>query len=442
MYMVWPKEIKKWNDFKHLKCTILHGKDKDRNLKRGDADIYLMNPEGLRWLFRALGPKPERWPFDILGIDESSKFKHTKTQRFKELKDQLPKFRRRYILTGSPAPNGLEDLFGQVYCLDLGRALGRYITHYRDEFFDAGGYGGYSYYLKQGAEQQIYKRIAPLVLRMDEKDYLDLPPLIKSNHYVQLPDEAQKIYNELETDFKISLEYGEVRAANAATATIKLRQVANGGVYHDAVPGERRTSAALHDAKTEILLDLLDELEGQPTFVTYEFKHELDRIRKALKPQFGDVPYIGGGVSDKRALEIEEEWNAGQLPVVIVNPQSAAHGLNMQKAGRAIIWYALTWDLELHDQMIKRIHRQGQTKRVFIHYVIARGTVDEALMSALQRKTRTQKGLLDALRLYYLPGGGKGLPHPPPAGAGLASRGGAGQAGAPPSRGRRGRASS
>lgn len=404
MYLVWPKEAVKWKDFNHLKLTILHGKHKERNL-RSKADVYLINPEGLRWLFRTLGSNPDRWPFDLLGVDESSRFKNTKTQRFKELRAHLTSFRRRYILTGSPAPNGLQDLFGQILILDLGKALGRYITHYRNEFFNSGGYGGYTYYLKEGADEEIYQRIAPLVLRMDEKDYLDLPPLvIAPPHYVELPAEARRMYDHLEEHFKLNLVNGTVKASNAATATVKLRQLANGGIYHDKVPGTTRLTTQIHHEKDEVLVELLEELEGQPTLVAYEFDHDLIRIKTALKTAgFGDVPHVGGGVSDKRAFEIEEEWNAGQLPVLIGHPQSISHGLNLQGTGRALIWYALTWNLEDHDQFIKRIHRQGQTKRVFVHYLVARNTIDEAMMLALKRKTKTQRALLDALRAYYLP---------------------------------------
>jgi len=403
VYLVWPDELRKWREFTHLKFEILHGSDKDRALKR-KADVYLINPEGLRWLFRVLGPDHSRWPFDILVIDESSKFKNTRTERFKNLRDQLPRFRRRYTLTGTPAPNGLLDLFGQIYCLDLGRSLGRYVTHYRMEFFQQTGFGGYDWVLRPGSEQEIYARIAPLVLRMDEKDYLEMPPLVEANHFVELPKDARRVYDEVESKFLTELDSGSITVQSAATATIKLQQIANGGAYLDSQPGRHRAAAHLHDAKTECLLDLLEELEGQPTLVAYAFEHDLQRLRPALKKAgFGDVPHLGGGVSPRDAQSIVDRWNDGQLPVLLGHPQSVAHGLNLQKAGRAVIWYALTWDLELYEQFVRRVYRQGQTGRVIVHRILARKTVDEAILGALQRKTRGQRALLDALRAYYLP---------------------------------------
>lgn len=405
VYLVWPAELEKWADFGHLRFEILHGPDKTRALKR-DAHIYLINYEGLRWLFTQLGSNPESWPFDILILDESSKVKNTRTQRFKNLREHLPQFRRRYILTGSPAPNGLIDLFGQIYCLDLGRALGRYVTHYRTSFFLPTGYGGYTWVPAPGADKKIQKAIAPLVLRMDEKDYLDLPPLIEANHFVELPKSAREVYDKVEEEFLIELESGSITVQSAATATIKLQQIANGGAYLDSKPGRYRETAHLHDAKTECLIDLLEELEKQPTLVAYAFEHDLQRLRPALrKAGFGDVPHLGGGVSPREAQRTVDRWNAGELPVLLGHPQSVAHGLNLQQTGRAVIWYALTWDLEQTDQFLRRIYRQGQTGRVFLHRIIARKTVDEAILAALGRKDRTQRALLDALRAYYRPRG-------------------------------------
>jgi SNF2 family DNA or RNA helicase len=403
-YLVWPEEIKKWADFNHLRTAILHGSRKEEAL-RSRADLYLINPEGLRWLFQKVGTlRSDAWPFDVLVVDESTKFKHTNTQRFKELRAPLAKFRRRYILTGTPAPNGLMDLFGQIYLLDLGHALGQYITHYRMKYFNAGGFGGYEWFLKKGADKLIYDRIAPLVLRMDQKDYLELPPLIETDHWVELPPEALRVYSDLEVKFIAELNSGKVKAATAGAAVTKLRQVANGGVYLDEVVNGKRRSEHLHDAKTDMLVELLEELSGQPTLVAYEFEHDLDRIKLALKREgFGDVPHLGGGVSAARAKAIADDWNAGKLPVLLGHPQSIAHGLNLQKTGRAVIWYSLTWDLELYDQFVRRIWRQGQTSRVFVHRILARDTVDVAVLAAIGAKAKVQGALLDALRKYYPP---------------------------------------
>ena len=408
VHEVWPEEINTWEDFHTTTYAILHGPKKEQAL-RSDADVYLINPEGLQWLMTSLRGKP--WPFDVLVLDESTRFKHTRTQRFKLLKPVLPKFGRRYILTGSPAPNGLMDLFGQMYVVDLGRSLGQYITHYRTKYFQQTGYGGYTWALQPDAEQAIYDAIAPYVLRMSQEEYLHLPPLVNANHYVTLPKEARKQYDQLESTFMLTLAEGKVNSANAAVVGGKLRQVANGGIYldqDDDAPDAARRAAHLHDAKTETLIELLNELNGQPTLVAYEFWHDLERLQAGLKRAgYGDVPYIGGGVSTAAFKRIKEDWNAGALPVLLAQPQSVAHGLNLQKTGRAIIWYGLTWNLEDYFQFIRRIWRRGVADRVVNHHILARGTTDEAVLAALGAKYRTEKALLDALREY---GRGKGRP--------------------------------
>lgn len=402
-YLVWPAEVQKWADFAHLKVAILHGPKKEEAL-RSRADIYVINPEGLRWLFLKIGLGRDNWPFDVLVVDESTKFKHTNTQRFKELREPLRRFRRRYILTGTPAPNGLMDLFGQIYLLDLGNALGQYITHFRTKFFNSGGYGGYEWFLKAGADKEIYDRIAPLVLRMDQKDYLELPPLIEVDHWVDLPAPAMRVYVDLETRFVADLESGKIKAATAGAATTKLRQIANGGIYLDEVVNGKRRAEHLHATKTDALIELLEKLSGQPTLVAYEFEHDLARIKNDLKREgFGDVPHLGGGVPMRTAMRVAEDWNAGKLPVLLGQPQSIAHGLNLQKTGRAVIWYSLTWDLELYDQFVRRVWRQGQTSRVFVYRILARKTIDEAVLAAIRAKTKTQGALLNALRSYYKP---------------------------------------
>lgn len=401
-YLVWPREVEKWRDFAHLRVSVLHGPGKDAALRRR-ADVYVINPEGLEWLFEALPPHKDNWPFDVLVLDESTKFKNTQTVRFKVLRAQLSKFRRRYILTGTPAPNGLIDLFGQVYVLDLGRSLGQYVTHYRNAYFDRTGFGGYTYRPRPDAERRIYDAVAPYVLRMDRKDYLKLPPLITANTYVELPPKARKAYDRFESDFLLELGRGrKVTAVNAAVLGGKLRQLANGGIYLDERPSEAaRRVQEFHDTKSDALIELLGELNGQPTLIAYEFLHDAQRIQRALKRAgYGDVPRVGGGVSMKRTLEIAREWDAGGLAAIVAQPQSVAHGLNLQKTGRAVIWYSLMWDLELYDQFIQRVWRQGVADRVFLHHLVATRTVDEGVLAGLRGKDRTQRALLDALRAY------------------------------------------
>lgn len=389
-YLVWPKEIKKWKDFNHLTYTILHGKDKDKNLEK-DVDIYLINPEGLPWLtkknFKKLG-------FSILGVDESTKFKSTNTIRFKLIKSILPFFDRRYIMTGTPAPKGLGDLFGQIYIVDEGRSLGRYISHFRNKYFYRSGFGGYDWKLQEGAEERIQEAIKPVTIHLSAEDHLDLPKLITNRVEIELESEARRYYDEMEKElFTLIGKEGEVAAASAAVATMKCRQIANGGVYD-----ENGNTIFIHDQKSEATFDLVEEIGGTPTLIAYEFKHDLERLFKA----FGkNTPFIGGGVNERTTLEIEEKWNAGKIPVLFGNPASMAHGLNFQNAGNHIIWHSLTYNYEYYYQFIRRILRQGSKhKNVFNHLIIATDTVDEAMFFSLIHKHNTQKNLLEGLKAY------------------------------------------
>lgn len=390
VYSVWPKEIEKWTDFNGLSYEILHGKDKEKAYGR-DADIYLINPEGLSWLF---GHKDfKKRGFDLLGIDESSKFKSTSSQRFKILKNQLSYFARRYILTGTPTPNGYMDLFGQIYILDEGASLGRYITHYRNRFFYPSGFQGYDWKLQQGAEKQIQDAIRPLALRMDAADYLELPELIVNDIYVDLPPDARAAYKEMEDELVAAIEGNDIVAVSAAVASAKCCQIANGGIYD-----ENKKSYHIHNLKAEAVADLVDELGGSPALVAYEYAHDLERLRSLLGK---DVPFIGGGVTPKRSSQLEAEWNRGELPVLLGQPASIAHGLNLQQAGNHVVWHSLTWNFEYYDQFNRRVFRQGNThKRVFIHRIIARDTVDEIKIQAMNNKFRGQKDLFDALNTF------------------------------------------
>ena len=387
-YSVWPAEAKKWDHTAHLKVSVLHGPDKAKRLAEG-ADIFVINPEGLDWLSRTMTN------FDgfMLVVDESTRFKHAQTQRFKTLKPLLQKFSRRYILTGSPAPNGLLDLFGQIFILDLGNALGRFITHYRSQFFDSTGYQGYVWLPRPGSEEAIYAKLKPLVLRMAGEDYLDLPPLINNTVEVELPDAAMRQYEMMEDQLLTAVNDDVITAANAAAATGKCRQIANGGIYHEG--GEKWSH--VHEAKLDAVEEIIEELGGKPCLVAYEYKHDLDRLRK----RFGaDVPYIGGGVSAGRFREIEAAWNAGTIPILLAQPQSVAHGLNLQGTGAAVIWHSLTWDLEVYEQFVRRVWRQGQKERVVVHHIVAKGTIDEVIMKMLTKKDKTQRALLDALKTH------------------------------------------
>lgn len=395
----WPNEVAKWEEFKDLKISVLHGADKrwDEVFK---ADINVINPEGLPWLFSGITGD---WPWDILCVDESTRFKHTKTQRFRVLKPKLEKFARRYILTGTPAPNGLLDLFGQVFILDLGHALGPFITAYRETYFKPTGFGGYTWVPKEDTPSKIYKKLAPLVLRMEAADYLKLPPLIFNKVEVELPEEAMRVYREMEAFLISEIKGNKVIADNAAAASIKCRQIANGGIYGTAtreVDGRHvhdRVALHIHDAKTEATSDIIEELQGTPALVAYEFDHDLTRLREKL----GDVPHIGGGVGVRRFREIEAEWNRGNIPILLAQPQSVAHGLNLQDTHAHVIRHSLVWDLEADAQFIQRVWRQGQKEKVTVHSIVAKDTIDEVIMSVLKGKDRTQKALLDALKGKY-----------------------------------------
>lgn len=397
-YSTWPDEVQKWSDFCHLKVVVLHGDDKDKKLAwaRQHADIMVINPEGLQWLCRH---KMADLGLGMLVVDESTRFKHTNTMRFKYLKDLLNQFKRRYILTGSPAPNGLLDLFGQIYILDGGNALGKFVSHYRMQHFmnpvSGSQFDKYKWLLKPGAEQEIYKKLRPLVLRASAADYLELPELIYNRVNVILPPDAQKQYDRMEELLIAELGSGDiVTAANAAAATNKCRQIANGGIYHE--DGEKFSN--IHDAKTDAVEDLIEELQGKPALVAYEYRHDLDRLRGRLG---ADVPFIGGGVAPSRFRQIEAAWNAGELPILLAQPQSVAHGLNLQGTGAAVINMAQTWDLEVREQFIRRVWRQGQKERVVVHDIVAKHTIDEVIVKMIQQKDKTQRALLAALKTHF-----------------------------------------
>jgi len=408
--MVWPAEQKKWTEFGDLDVVLLHGPRKDK-LVAEKHDVYVVNYEGLAWLtgkkhLRAL--LKNKW-VDTLVFDELSKMKHTRTARFKTIAPWLPKFRRRWGLTGSPAANGLMNLFGEVQALDLGAAFGPYITYFRARYFLP--VGDYDWRIQPGAEQLIYDRIKPLALRMDASDYLQLPKLLPPTVIkYDLPSAARKMYDELEEELVTLLMSGErLTAPTASVVRGKLRQIAGGAVLrneYDPITGIKlRTKGdewvLVHDEKLDALEALVDELEGTQLLVGYEYIHDLERLLK----RFGkDTPYIGGGVSLKKALEIEAAWNAGEIPLLFGQPQSVGHGLNFQGShAHHVAWFTLTDDYELYDQFIKRLLRSGnKASRLFVYHFIARNTTEEAVAANLRRKAKGQQGLFDAINEYLV----------------------------------------
>jgi len=391
-YAVWPVEVEKWDNFKNLTISVLHGPHKDKIL-HDKSIIHVINFEGLQWLSATLRRLNIKLPYDMLVVDEISYLKNTRTQRFKSLNPMLDHFKRRFGLTGSPAPNGLMDIFGPQLVVDRGATFGRYITHYRANYFYPTGYGGYTWALQTDAEQKIYDALSGKVLRMAAKDYLDLPELIINKVYIELPPDARKTYNELEKKLLTDIELGQVTAATAAVAIGKCQQIANGAVYLD---GEERTVQHVHDAKLEAVQDIVEELSGQPCLIGYHFKHDLERLKKV----YPDAPVIGSGVSGDQLTGIINKWNLGLTPVLLAHPQSAGHGLNLQGAGHAVIWFSNTWSLEIYEQFVRRLWRQGQRNNIIVHQMIARKTVDEAIIKAIETKDKTQQSLLNAIKEY------------------------------------------
>jgi SNF2 family DNA or RNA helicase len=392
-HRVWPNEIAKWDLFKDLTYTVLHGSDKAERLKE-NVDFYIINPEGLKWLEQQRGWK---WP-DMLVVDESSRFKNTRTVRFKVVKPHLPNFHRRVILTGTPIPNGLLDLFGQLYILDLGERLGRFITHYRNKYFVPTGFMGYNWTPMPEAESIIHDKIGDICMRLEAADYLKMPKKIVTNIELELPATARKVYKKLENEFIVQLDGQDVAAFNAATLSTKLRQVGNGAVYsltREERGGSKYKYVKVHDEKMDALESLIEEI-GQPVIIAYEFKHDLARILE----KYPDAGVIGKGATKKQVAASLDKWDRGELDKLVVYPGSAGHGLNLQHGGHHLIWFGLTWNLEYYEQLTGRLFRQGQKNTVMVYHLVIKDSLDQAVLAALKGKSKTQKALLDAVKRW------------------------------------------
>lgn len=411
-YSVWPREIRKWSNFKGLTHTILHEDTKGYSLWGKRKDIYLINPEGLEWLHRELlkGLKAgKECPFDTLWIDESTKFKTYDSNRFKYITDMLPLFKRRHIMTGTPAPKGLLDLWSQIYILDEGKTLGTNYHQFRRTHFETKDWNKYAWKIKDFADDVIHRLVSPIVLEMAAEDYLDIPKLSYNDIKVQLPTKAMKYYKQMEKEFFITIDDMEASAEAAAQVSMKCHQIANGNVYEDIPEGltedeeklfkKTRKVIPVHKAKLEALQDLIDELNGKPLLIAYEFKHDLTAIRSILGK---DVPHIGSGVSYDKGKELEDQWNAGELDFLVCYASSVAHGLNFQEGGHDVCWYNLPWSLEDYIQFIKRLHRQGVVSEVRCHHLIAENTIDEAILLRLGEHAEEQQDLRDAIKKYRL----------------------------------------
>lgn len=378
----WPDEIKKWDHLKHLNFSVVIGSEKERlDALRKSAHIYLINRENVDWLITKSGVP---WKFDMVVIDELSSFKSYQAKRFKSLLKVRPKIKRIVGLTGTPSSNGLMDLWAEFRLLDMGERLGRYITYYRQNFFVPDKRNQqmiFSYKTKDGAENKIYSLISDITISMKSKDFLKMPECVMNEVVVSLSDKEQKLYDSLKYDMVLSLEENEIDAINAAALSNKLLQMSNGAVYND-----DKESLHIHDRKLDALEDLIEGKNGKPVLVAYWFKHDLEKIKDRF-----DVREI------KSAKDISD-WNKGKIPVALIHPASAGHGLNLQAGGSTLIWFGLTWSLELYQQTNARLYRQGQDSTVVIHHILTKGTIDEDVMKALKAKEKIQDALIDSVK--------------------------------------------
>ena len=414
MYNSWggdEGQIESWREFNGLTWTILHGRDKEENWQL-DSDIFLINPEGLDWFFdvrwvvensKGVAKKKKKklhmdyrrlkdWGRVMLVVDESTKFKAHDNNRSKVLQAALHKFTRRYILTGTPDPNGLIDLFGQIYILDEGDALGRYITHYRNKYFYPSGWGGFSWAPQPDALQRITERISPLVLRMEAKDYLKLPELIETKHVFDLPPDVRAIYKEMEDNLVIELEGEDLISANQAVGQGRCRQITAGGIYKTDALGER-TTHVLHEEKVDVAEALIEELNGAPLLVFYEFEFE----RTMYEERFDKICKTVGKSPAKDQATVSA-FNRGEIKMLLIQ-QAPAMGLNLQKSCAHVFFTSQTWKADDHRQCIDRVRRQGNPNlKVFAHYAVARKTVDEVVYDRVVLKHENSANFAEALK--------------------------------------------
>lgn len=378
----WPSEINKWNHLKGLTCSVVVGSETERKeALRRKADIYIINRENVEWLVSKSGFP---FGFDMVVIDELSSFKSAAAKRFKSLLKVRSKVKRIVGLTGTPSSNGLMDLWAEFRLLDRGERLGRYITHYRNAFFVPDKRNQqmiFSYKPRPGAEDAIYRLISDITISMKSSDFLNLPPCMMNEVEVKLSDQERSTYDAFRKDLVVSLKDTEIDAANVAALSGKLLQMANGAIYN-----EDKVVISIHDRKLDALEDLIEGANGKPVLVAYWYKHDLERIKKRFK------------VREIKTSKDINEWNDGCIPVAVIHPASAGHGLNLQAGGSTLIWFGLTWSLELYQQTNARLWRQGQRDTVVIHHIITKDTIDEDVMRVLRMKAKTQDDLIQAVK--------------------------------------------
>lgn len=379
----WLAEIEKWEHLKNLRYSVVVGTAQERiSALHVPADIYIINRENIQWLVEESGLP---FDFDMAVIDELSSFKNHLSKRFRAFMKVRPKLKRIVGLTGTPAGNGLMDLFAEFKLLDMGERLGRLIGQYRNAYFQPDKRNGmviYSYKPLPNAERQIYDKISDITISMKAADHLKMAELISAEYTIQLSEKEKEKYDHLKKDLILSTEDNEVTAANAASLSNKLSQMANGAVYSD-----DESVIQVHDRKLDALEDIIESMNGKPLLVAYWFKHDLERIKKRF-----DVREI-------KSSEDISDWNSGKIPVALIHPASAGHGLNLQSGGSTLVWFGLTWSLELYQQTNARLWRQGQTAdTVVIQHIIAKGTIDEQIIKALKTKDTTQAALITAVK--------------------------------------------
>ncbi|MEG2936152.1 MAG: DEAD/DEAH box helicase [Clostridium sp.] len=376
----WSRECKKWDHLQGIKISKVLGTEAERRKALlAKADIYVINRENIEWLCNNYD-----FDFDMVVIDELSSFKSPTSKRFKALRKVRPKIKRMVGLTGTPAPNSLMDLWSEINLLDMGERLGRYVRSFRDMYFLPDRRCGqviYSYRLKEGAEEKIHKKISDICVSMKACDYLNMPDKIQNIVEVEMSLKEKKLYNNLEKEMFIPFGNGNIDAVNAAALSNKLLQMANGAVYD-----EKKAVKEIHSRKLEALEDLIEGANGKPVLIFYSYRHDKERIAKRFK------------VQELLISEDIEKWNKGEIPIGVAHPASAGHGLNLQEGGSTIIWFGLTWSLELYQQANGRLWRQGQKSTVVIHHIVTKGTMDEHVMKSLREKRRGQDSLINAVK--------------------------------------------
>jgi SNF2 family DNA or RNA helicase len=378
----WPAEINKWDHLKGLSYSVAVGTEKERiDALKKQSTLYIINRENVDWLVHKSGIP---FHFDMVVIDELSSFKSYGAKRFKSLLKVRPSVKRIVGLTGTPSSNGLMDLWAEFRILDLGQRLGRYISHYRNTYFKPDKRNAqiiFSYKLLPGAEEEIYKQISDITISMKSTDYLKMPEYVSNEVFVTLSDKEWKVYSDFKEDMVANLGDEEIDAVNAAVLSGKLLQMANGAVYDS-----ENKAHVIHDKKLDALEDLIEGANGKPVLVAYWYKHDLEGIKDRFP------------VRQIQSSKDIEDWNNSKIPIAVIHPASAGHGLNLQSGGSTLIWFGLTWSLELYQQTNARLYRQGQRYTVIVHHIITKNTIDEDVLLALTKKEKTQDALIDAVK--------------------------------------------